>query len=158
MKLIKTGLVAGLAAVMSITTFNNIIMPGATYGAIALSLGMQTTFKNPQEMWRAITNPTALWIIAALIIAGEALGAVLCWIGAIRLLVNIRTASQFNQSKRMALIATTYVAAFYFIGWMVIANEWFGMWQSTKINTMPDAFWLFAEGMLIAIWVNVPDL
>ncbi|HTW73442.1 MAG TPA: DUF2165 domain-containing protein [Steroidobacteraceae bacterium] len=158
MRMIKTTLVAGLALVLSITTFNNIIMPGATYGAVALSLGMQTTFKNPQEMWRAITNPAALWVICALIIAGEALGALLCWIGAVRLFANRHSAPQFNQSKKMALIGATYVALFYFLGWLVVANEWFGMWQSTRINTMPDAFWLFAEGMLIAMWVNTPDV
>src|SRR6185312_7644473 len=68
MKLLKMALVAGMAAVMTITTINNILMPSATFGAIAAALSMATTFKNPMEIWRAITSPTWLWIIAVLII------------------------------------------------------------------------------------------
>lgn len=159
MKVLKIGLVAGMALVLSITTFNNIMMPGATYGAIALALGMSTTFKNPVEFGRAITDPGALWAIAVIIIVCEALAAVLCWIGTVKLLTGLRGGSaRFNQSKSMALIGLTFTAGFYFIGWLVIANEWFAMWQSTKINTLPDAFRIFGEAMLIAIWLNTPDV
>jgi len=28
----------------------------------------------------------------------------------------------------------------YFIGWLVIAGEWFEMWQSQQLNVLPDAF------------------
>lgn len=158
MKLLKIALVAGMALVLTITTVNNIIMPGVTYSTVALSLSMETTFKNPMEIWRAITSPTLLWIVTVIIIAGEALGALLCWIGAVRLWGARRSPPQFNQSKSMALTGLSFVAAFYFIGWLVMANEWFGMWQSTKLNTLPDAFRFFGEAMLIAIWVNIPDL
>jgi predicted small integral membrane protein len=159
MKVLKMGLVAGMALVLSITTVNNILMPGATYGAIALALGMQTTFKNPVEFARAITSPGALWTVAVIIIICEAIAAVLCWIGAVQLFNGLRGGTaRFNQSKSMALIGLTFTAAFYFIGWLVVANEWFAMWQSTKINTLPDAFRIFGEAMLIAMWVNTPDV
>jgi len=118
---------------------------------------MATTFKNPMEIWRAITSPTWLWIIAVLIIICEAIGAILCWIGVVRLFNGRRSAAQFNQSKSTALIGLTWVGAFYFVGWLVVANEWFGMWQSTKRNVLPDAFRLFGEAMLIAIWLNTAD-
>jgi predicted small integral membrane protein len=157
MKLLKIALVAGVALVMTITTINNILMPAATYGAIALALSMETTFKNPMEIWRAIVSPGLLWVIAVIIIAAEALGAVLCWVGAARMWGARASAAQFNQSKSTALFGLTFVGLFYFLGWLVIANEWFGMWQSTKMNVLQDAFRLFGEAILIAIWVNTAD-
>jgi predicted small integral membrane protein len=156
-RIIKTGLVAGMAVLLTITTLNNILMPAATYGAISLALGMQTTFRNPMEIWRAVVSPAALWTIAVIVIAAEALGAALLWVGAVRLWLARSSAAQFNQAKGMALIGLTFIAGFYFIGWLVVCNEWFGMWQSTKMNVLPDAFRLFGEGMLIAIWLNTAD-
>ncbi len=157
MKLLKIALVAGMALLMTITSINNILMPAATYGAISAALSMETTFKNPMEIWRAIVSPGPLWTIAVLIIAAEATGALLCWIGVAKLWRARGSAAQFNQSKSMALMGLTFVGAFYFIGWLVIANEWFGMWQSTKMNVLQDAFRLFGSAMLIAIWVNSAD-
>ncbi|HTT04633.1 MAG TPA: DUF2165 domain-containing protein [Steroidobacteraceae bacterium] len=157
MKLLKIALVAGMALVMTIITLNNILMPAATYGAIGAALSMATTFKNPMEIWRAITSPALLWIIAVLIILCEGIGAILCWIGVARLWGARRSAVQFNQSKSMASIGLIWVGAFYFLGWLVIANEWFAMWQSTKMNVLPDAFRLFGEALLITIWLNTAD-
>jgi predicted small integral membrane protein len=157
MKLLKIALVAGMALVMTITTLNNILMPTATYGAIAAALSMATTFQNPMEIWRAITSPALLWIIAVLIILCEAIGAILCWMGVARLWGARRSAAQFNQSKSMASLGLIWVGTFYFIGWLVIANEWFGMWQSTKMNVLPDAFRLFAEALLITLWLNTAE-
>jgi predicted small integral membrane protein len=157
MKLLKIALVAGMALVLTITTLNNILMPRATVGAVGAALSMATTFQNPMEIWRAITSPALLWIFAVIIILCEAIGAILCWIGAARLWGARRSAVQFNQSKSMAMVGLTFTGAFYFIGWLVIANEWFGMWQSTKVNVLPDAFRIFGECMLIALWISTPD-
>jgi len=157
MKNLKIALVAGMALLLTIITLNNILTPAATYGAVAAALSMATTFRHPMEIWRAITSPALLWIIAVLIIICEAIGALLCWLGVARLWPARRSATQFNLAKSTALIGLTFVAAVYFFGWLVIANEWFGMWQSTKMNVLPDAFRLFGEAMLIAIWLNSPD-
>lgn len=157
MKLLKIALVAGIALVLTITTLNNILMPRATVGAVGAALSMATTFQNPMEIWRAITNPTLLWIIAIIIIICEAIGAILCWIGVAQLLGARGSAAQFNQSKSIALLGLVFTATFYFLGWLVMANEWFGMWQSTKMNVLQDAFRIFGECMLIALWLNVPD-
>ena len=42
----------------------------------------------------------------------------------------------------------------YFIGWLVIASEWFEMWQSKDLNVLPDAFRIFGCAMLILLLVN----
>lgn len=157
MKLLKIALVAGMALLMTIITINNILMPAATYGAIAAALSMATTFRNPMEIWRAITSPALLWIIAVVIIICEGIGAILCWIGVARLWGARRSAVQFNQSKSTALLGLTWVGTFYFVGWLVIANEWFAMWQSTKMNVLQDAFRIFGEALLIGIWLNTAD-
>jgi predicted small integral membrane protein len=54
----------------------------------------------------------------------------------------------------MARIGLGVTAALYFIGWLVIASEWFEMWQSQQLNVLPDAFRIFAAAMLILLLVN----
>jgi predicted small integral membrane protein len=156
-RFIKILLVASLALLLTITTLNNLTMPGAAYGAIGTSLSMSTTFQNPMEMWRAIHEPALLWIVYGLIVLGEGSGAVVCWTGAVKMWNARATAATFNRSKSVALIGLGIVAMVYLLGWLVLANEWFGMWQSQKLNTLPDAFRLFGEAMLISLWINTTD-
>jgi predicted small integral membrane protein len=157
MKSVKIALVAAMALLLTFTAVNNMLMPKAAFGAISMALGMQSTFMNPLAMWRAITDPLLLWTVYGIIVLAEAVAAVLCWLGALRLW-NARGSSQsFNLAKSTALLGLGITANFYLLGWLVFANEWFGMWQSQKMNVLPDAFRLFAEAMLIMLWVNTPD-
>jgi len=64
-------------------------------------LSMDSAFPNSTITWRAITNPALHHAGYALIIAAEAAIAVLCWIGAFKLLHRIRAdARAFNQARR----------------------------------------------------------
>jgi predicted small integral membrane protein len=155
MRTIKTLLVAGMALFLTLAAFGNITMPDVGFGAVKTAVGMHGTFHH--AMWRSIESPALIWLILGSIAASELAGAVICWIGAARMWAGRASAEAFASGKRTARIGLGVAACLYFIAFMVIANEYFLMWQNSEINVLPDAFRLFASAMLIGLWLNTDD-
>lgn len=154
MRVIKIAMVAGMAFFMTIAALNNLLMSDVGLGALKVAVGMETTFKHPAVMWRAITAPWLHYLLFALIVAGQAVSGALCWVGAARMWARRGDGSAFEAAKGTARLGLGLVAAMYFIGWLVIANEWFGMYQSKDLNVLPDAFRDFGAAMLILLFVE----
>jgi predicted small integral membrane protein len=153
-KTIKIILVAGVALFLTLAVLGNVTMSDVGFGAVKTAVSMETTFKHPAVMWRAVTSPGLVYAIFGLIVLVEAIGAVLCWIGAARMWGARKDGGAFHRAGDMARIGLGVTAALYFIGWLVIASEWFEMWQSQQLNVLPDAFRIFAAAMLILLLVN----
>ena len=150
MKNIKIVLVAGVALFLTMAVLGNATMPDLATGAIKTAVGMETTFQHPGAMWRAITNPVWVYAIFGLIVLTEVAAAALCWTGTARMWSARKAdAGSFSRAAGAARIGLGVTAALYFVGWLVIANEWFAMWQSKELNVLPDAFRIFAAAMLI---------
>jgi predicted small integral membrane protein len=156
-KTIKVILVIGMALFMSFAAFGNLTMPDVGMGAMSVTLGMETTFKHPMAMWRAISSPWIIQLGFGVIVLVELASAVLLWWGAIRMWNARGSAASFNAAKQRALLGLGVAACLYLVGWLAICNEWFEMWQSQKLNVLQDAFRVFAECLLIMIWVNTAD-
>ncbi|MBV8085849.1 MAG: DUF2165 family protein, partial [Chloroflexi bacterium] len=76
-RLVKTMMVAALAAFALLVAYNNVVDYGSNYEFVRHTLSMDTTFPNNALKGRAITEP-ALWAAAYwLIIASEALTGLL---------------------------------------------------------------------------------
>ena len=158
MKNIKIVLVAGVALFLTLAVLGNLTMPDVGTGAVKTAVGMQTTFQHPGVMWRAITNPVWVYLIFGCIVLTEAAAAILCWTGAARMwAARKRDTVSFHQAAALARVGLGVTAALYFIGWLVIASEWFEMWQSKELNVLPDAFRIFASAMLILLLVGERD-
>jgi len=157
MRIIKILLVAGMALMLTLASFGNITMSDGGYGAVQGALGMQTTYLHPHGMWRAIENPVLIWMAFGTIVFCEISAAILCWIGAFKMWQGRASQEQFQAAKARACLGLGVAACLYFIGFLVIAQEYFLMWQSTKLNVLPDAFRIFASAVLIALWLNTDD-
>jgi len=57
------------------------------------------------------------------------------------------------------LVVAGVLAAFliWFFGFMVIAGEWFAMWQSATWNGQEPAFRFYVTALAVLIFVNQPD-
>jgi len=157
MRIIKTLLVASMALYLTLAAFGNITMSDSGYGAVGGAIGMQTTYQHPGAMWRAIESPTLIWLTLGVIVLCEITGAILCWIGAARMCKNWDSKEGFNSAKSTAYLGLGVAACLFFIGFLVIAQEYFLMWQSSELNVLPDAFRGFASAALIALWLNTED-
>ena len=109
---------------------------------------MDTTFPGNALMYRSITNPT-LWQIAyAMIIAAEGVTGILFLAGAIRLFQVRDAPARSLQSGQGSMRSRPAMLGFlvWFFGFMVVAGEWFAMWQSATWNGQEAAFRFYVRG------------
>jgi predicted small integral membrane protein len=146
-----------MALVLTLAVLGNLTMPHTGFAAVSTAMGMQTTYRNPHAMWRAIQNPLLIWAAFGLIILSEATSAALCWAATVTLWRSRGHKERFVAAKSAAYSGLGAAACLYFIVFLVIAQEYFLMWQSTKLNVLQDAFRLFAAAILIALWLGTDD-
>src|SRR5262249_17899407 len=108
MRVAKVAMVAAIAAFATLVAFGNITDYGTNFTFVQHVLSMDSVFPNATITYRAITRPALHHAAYAIIIAAEALTAVLCWIGALALLRRLRKpAPAFNRAKAWAVVGLT---------------------------------------------------
>jgi predicted small integral membrane protein len=119
---------------------------------------MDTIFPFSTIGYRAITSVALHHIAYAVVIAAEAVTALLCWIGAGVLARHLRANARiFNRAKTVAVAGLTLGFLLWQVGFMTIGGEWFGMWQSKDWNGVPSAFRFVMVIMAVLIFVALPD-
>jgi predicted small integral membrane protein len=148
----------GIALHMSLVAFGNITDYGSNETFVRHVLAMDTTFKSPALMWRAITDPTVQTIAYLFIIAAETLGALLLWFGFAVLLRHRKAAPEaFHAAKGLALFALAWALAIWVIGFMAIGGEWFAMWQSETWNGQDAASQFAAMSGMTMIFLAIRE-
>ena len=157
-RLAKVTMIGSLAAYAFIVAYNNVVDDGSNYQFVRHVLSMDTTFPGNALMHRAITNESIWRAAYASIMAMEGLTALLLALGAVMLLGRLRApADVFNRSKVWAVAGLTVGFALWFFGFMVIAGEYFAMWQSKEWNGQQAAFRITTEILAVLIFVSLPD-
>jgi predicted small integral membrane protein len=141
-----------------LVTFDNITDYATNYLFVSHVLSMDTTFPGNALMYRSITNPV-LWQIAyALIIAAEGATGVLFVAGAVALWrVRLAPAAMFNDAKGYAIAGAMLGFLVWFFGFMVVAGEWFAMWESQTWNGQQPAFRFYVTVLAVLLFVNQTD-
>jgi predicted small integral membrane protein len=157
-RLTKVMLIAALAAYALIVTYDNIVDYESNYEFVKHVLSMDTTFTGNALMGRAITNPRVWTVVYGSIVAVEGLTALLLAIGALQLLIRITApAMLFNNAKVWALAGMAAGFGLWFFGFLVVAGEYFAMWQSTAWNGQEAAFRIAMVILGVLIFVSLPD-
>ena len=154
----KIALIAAIALFASLVAFGNLTDYNTNFVFVEHVLSMDTIYPFSTIRYRAITDPALQRAAYAVIIAAEAATAILCWLGAIVLVRNIRAeAGLFNRSKIFAILGLTLGFLLWQVGFMSIGGEWFGMWQSKEWNGVPSAFRFVIVIAAVLIFVALPD-
>src|SRR6478736_1878463 len=157
-RLAKVTMIGSLAAYAFIVAYDNVVDYGSNYQFVRHVLSMDTTFPDNALMHRAITNESIWRVAYALIIVMEGLTAVLLGLGAVMLLRRLNTPAEvFNRSKVWAVAGLTIGFALWFFGFMVIAGEYFAMWQSKQWNGQETAFRITTVILTVLLFVSLPD-
>jgi predicted small integral membrane protein len=157
-RLTKVILIASLAAYALIVTYDNIVDYDSNYEFVRHVLSMDTTFPGNELMDRAITNRSAWTAVYGLIIAVEGLTGLLLAIGALLLLFRLTApAVIFNGAKIWAVAGMTVGFGLWFFGFLVVAGEYFAMWQSTTWNGQEAAFRIAVVILGMLVFVSLPD-
>ena len=69
----------------------------------------------------------------------ELLSAILCWMAALQLFNARHNPLRIQPKKGMAFLALTTGFSLYAFGFIVVASEWFQMWQSAQWNAQMAA-------------------
>jgi predicted small integral membrane protein len=153
----KSIMVASVALWVSLVAFGNITDYGTNLAFVNHVLSMDTLFPDTTIRYRAITSPALHQAPYPLIIVAEVLAAVLCWVGAIRMVRTIPAPQAFVRSKYLAMMGLTTCLLNWLVGFIAVGGEWFGMWMSTQWNGVESAFRFSALVLGIQIFVVLPD-
>src|SRR6202451_3281958 len=157
-RIAKILLVGALAAYAFIVAYDNIVDYGSNYQFVRHVLSMDTTVPDNALIHRAITNERVWSTVYALIIAWEWLTCGLLAVGALALLVRLRApAAIFNRTKTWATAGLMAGFALWFFGFLVVAGEYFAMWQSQTWNGQEAAFRLTMVIIGVLIFVGLPE-
>jgi predicted small integral membrane protein len=147
-----------LALFCLLVAFDNIADYVTNYVFVQHVLSMDTTFPGSELMYRSITDPLVWKIGYALIIAAETATGMLFLVGTFQLWQARRAPGlAFNRAKACAIAGALLAFLVWFFGFMVVAGEWFAMWQSKLWNGQEAAFRFYMAVLAVLILLNQPD-
>jgi predicted small integral membrane protein len=157
-RIAKVVMVGSLAAFAFIVTFDNITDYVTNFEFVRHVLSMDTTFPENALLYRRITAPTQWKLAYWLIILGEGLTSLSLALAAIGLLHRLRAnGADFNRAKRLVFIGSAIGFLVWFFGFMVVAGEWFAMWESRSWNGQEAAFRFYMTILAVLVFVNQSD-
>ena len=157
-RIAKVVMVGSLAVFAFIVAFDNVTDYVTNFEFVRHVLSMDTTFPENALLYRRITSP-ALWNLAYwLIILGEGLTSLSLALAAIGLMRRLRSnGADFDRAKRLVFIGSAIGFVVWFFGFMVVAGEWFAMWESRSWNGQEAAFRFYMTILAVLIFVNQTD-
>jgi predicted small integral membrane protein len=124
-------MVASIALFFTLVAYDNFIDYNSNWLFVKHVLSMDTTFRDPVILYRAITQPSTQTFAYNMIIAWQVLTACACWLGCLFMWA--------ADTKTMALIGLFMGFLLYMVGFLIIGGEWFSMWQSASWNGQEKA-------------------
>ena len=156
-RIAKVMMIAALAAFALIVAYDNIIDYGSNYEFVKHVLSMDTTFAGSVLKDRAIADETMWHAAYALIIAAEGVTGLLLAFGALALLGRLRSWLENSTAQMWAVAGLAISFGLWFFGFLVVAGEYFAMWQSKIWNGQETAFRITPVILGVLIYVSLPD-
>lgn len=154
---LKILMLALVAAFASLVALNNLTDYDSNFMYVRHVLMMDTVFPDSSLQWRSIQSETLHHVAYGIIIFTEAMIGVLCWLGAWQLFCHRSDVSEFNRAKRAGIAGLSLGLLLWFGGFLVIASEWFLMWQSKTWNAQGGAFNIVIVLALFLVYLTSPD-
>ena len=150
--LTATLLTATVALYMALVAFGNITAFGTNQQFVRHVLAMDTTFKDDDLMWRAVTSKGLQDTAYVAIIVWETVSALVLiygtWLYARR---------DDLRGRRFATYGLLMVMLLFGAGFIAIGGEWFSMWQSADWNGLDAALRVFVLSGVVLIVVHLPS-
>jgi predicted small integral membrane protein len=153
-RMARTVLVAVAFIYMALVVFNNITDFPTNRAFVEHVLAMDTTFKSPNTMWRAITSPGLALAAYIAIIAWEALTAIALGIGFVAGIRSVVADRDIAAARRFSVLGWLMMILLFGVGFIGIGGEWFVMWQSQDWNGLQpavDNFIIASVGLVVGL-------
>ncbi|MFC8347824.1 DUF2165 domain-containing protein [Streptomyces sp. NPDC057280] len=149
--LAATLLTATVALYMALVAFGNITDFGTNQQFVRHVLAMDTTFKDDDLMWRAVTSKGLQDAAYVAIIVWETVAALVLVYG-----TWLHARRDDPRARRFATYGLLMVMLLFGAGFMAIGGEWFSMWQSEDWNGLDAALRVFVLSGVALIVVQLP--
>ncbi len=131
LRLAPTVLVAGTTLMATMVVLGNVTDPRSNLQYVERILSMDTTYRSPRLMWRAIRSPRLQRLAFGFIVVLESLVAIAGWIGTVQLVTHLDAdAAAWTDAKYWAVITLVLALVVWHLVFEVGGNEWFASWQS----------------------------
>lgn len=149
--LASTLLTATVALYIALVALGNITDFDSNQQFVRHVLAMDTTFKDDDLMWRAITSKGLQDTAYVAIIAWETLAA-LVLIAATWFWVR----RDLEQARRISTYGLLMLMLLFGAGFIAIGGEWFAMWQSGDWNGLDAATRVFTLSGVVLLVIHLP--
>ncbi|MFI9831611.1 DUF2165 domain-containing protein [Streptomyces sp. NPDC051913] len=149
--LTSTLLTATVALYMALVAFGNITDFGTNQQFVRHVLAMDTTFKDDDLMWRAVTSKGLQDAAYVAIIVWETVAALVLVFG-----TWLYARRDDPRARRFTTYGLLMVLLLFGAGFMAIGGEWFSMWQSADWNGLDAALRVFVLSGVALIVVQLP--
>ncbi|MFG3280671.1 DUF2165 domain-containing protein [Streptomyces sp. NPDC048111] len=150
-------LTATVALYMALVAFGNITDFDTNRQFVQHVLAMDTTFKDPDLMWRAITSRALQDIAYVLIIIWESVAALVLVVASVGWARGLRGgAAGPARARRLATVGLVMVLLLFGAGFIAVGGEWFAMWQSKSWNGLDAAARNFMMAGVVLVIVHLP--
>jgi predicted small integral membrane protein len=152
-----TLLTGTVALYITLVAFGNITDFDSNQQFVRHVLAMDTTFKDDDLMWRAVSSTTLQDIAYVGVIVWEALAALVLltatvlWAGALRRPQGLRRA------RSAGTIGLLMLLLLFGVGFIGIGGEWFAMWQSKDWNGLDAATRIVTLTGIVLIVTHLPS-
>jgi len=141
---------------MTLIAVGNITDYETNHQFVVHVLGMDTTFHSPHLMWRSITSPTLTTIAYLLIIAWEALSALVLIAAAVAWIRSFGGRVATDTARRLSTLGWLMWLVLFAGGFIAVGGEYFQMWQSTKWNGLQSALQNIIIASFALVIANLP--
>lgn len=149
-------LTATVALYMALVAFGNITDFDTNRQFVRHVLAMDTTFKDPDLMWRAITSGPLQDIAYVLIIIWETVAALVLVVAAVAWLRGLRGGAGLGRARRLSTAGLLMVLFLFGAGFIAVGGEWFAMWQSKSWNGLDAAARNFMLAGIVLVVIHLP--
>jgi predicted small integral membrane protein len=157
-RLAKIVAVGAIALYVALVVFNNVTDYWTNFAHVADVLDVEQVSPRSNIRWRAITSPVLYHAAFVLIIVTEFFIAILTAAGALAMTRALcASAQKFARAKGLAVLGLALGFLLYEGGFVAVAGEWFGMWQSASHAAGPSAFQILITMMGVLIFVALKD-
>ncbi|RSS41916.1 DUF2165 domain-containing protein [Streptomyces sp. WAC08241] len=152
-----TALTATVALCMTLVAFGNITDFGTNQQFVRHVLSMDTTFEDPDLMWRAVESPALQNAAYVAIIAWEALAALVLLAATWLWITGLRRGA-YERARAASTVGLVMVLLLFGMGFLAIGGEWFAMWQSSDWNGLDAATRNVALAAFTLLVVHLPGV
>ncbi|MEV5528143.1 DUF2165 domain-containing protein [Streptomyces prunicolor] len=148
--LAATLLTATIALYIALVVFGNITDFGTNQQFVRHVLAMDTTFKDDDLMWRAVSSKGLQDAVYVVIIVWETLAALVLGYG-----TWLWVRRDDERARRFSTYGLLMLMVLFGAGFIAIGGEWFSMWQSKDWNGLEAATRVFLLSGVVLVVVQL---